>query len=94
MCVCVCSLLLDLCSTEIFKACLYVLMRTSTCVLISENCQLCTKLVRLAHSISSQAKVKAPWHGVSSEGEFIDNCITVFLCLTTVALELEWAEGC
>ena len=45
------------------------------CVLISKivSCVLVSKLVRLAHSISSQAKVKAPRHGVSSEGEFIDN---------------------
>ena len=59
------------------------------CVLISKivSCVLVSKLVRLAHSISSQAKVKAPWHGVSSEGEFIDNCITVLLCLT---IGLQW----
>ena len=54
------------------------------CVLISKivSCVLVSKLVRLAHSISSQAKVKAPRHRVLSEGEFIDNCITVLLCLT------------
>ena len=51
------------------------------CVLISKIV-LVSKLVRLAHSISSQAKVKAPQRGVPSEGEFIDNCITVLLCLT------------
>ena len=34
---------------------------------------------------------KAPWHGVSSEGEFIDNCITVLLCITTGLLwPLNW----
>ena len=49
------------------------------CVLISKivGCVLVSKLVRLAHSISRQAMVKAPWHGALSEGEFIDNCITV-----------------
>ena len=87
---CVCSLPLDLCftiTTEIFKACLCVLMRASTCVYVCANirsvsCVLVSKLVRSAHSISSQAKVKAPWHGVPSDGELIDNCITVLLCLT------------
>ena len=97
---CVCSLI----PTEMFKACLCVLMRTSTnvcmCVLISKivSCVLVSKLVRLARSISSQAKVKAPWHDVSSEGEFIDNCITVLLCIITGLLwPLSWklwAEGC
>ena len=63
------------------------------CVLISKivSCVLVSKFVRLAHSISSQAKVKAPWRGVSSEGEFIDNCITVLLCITTGLLwPLNW----
>ena len=45
------------------------------CVLVSKivSSVLVSKLVRLAHSISSQAKVKTPRHGVSSEGEFIDS---------------------
>ena len=78
-------------TTEIFKACLCVLMRTSTFVYVCINiCQLCTCL-EVSPSISTQAKVKAPWHGVPSEGEFIDNCITVLLCITTGLLwPLNW----
>ena len=84
MCVCVCSsfrlkslrhVCVYLCAQDLILLCMCVLSKIVSCVLVS-------KLVRLAHSISSQAKVKAPQHGVSSKGEFIDNCITVLLCLT------------
>ena len=89
MCVCVCVLSFRL---KIF-VCIYVHKYLCMCVLISKIvCSvLVSELVRLACSISSQAKVKAPWHGVSSEGEFIDNCITVLLCITTGLLwPLNW----
>ena len=80
MCVCVRSFRLK--SLGMLRC---VLMRTSTCVYIMcvlitkiVSCVLVSRFVRLARSISGQAKVKAPWRGVSSEGEFI---ITVLYCV-------------